>query len=108
MTKLGSSYNCQSDPVVIDRMVYVINYEWDQIFLQMSGTGPPSVISGVPVSHILHHLSILCTWGNWWCVPPVVTYVVMVDESIYKSLSLVGNLRTSAPVGRVSSFATWG
>ena len=34
--------------------------------------------------------------GERWCVPPVVRYVEMVDDSIYEGLSPVGNLRTNA------------
>ena len=34
--------------------------------------------------------------GERWCAPSIVMYVVMVDDSIYEGLSLVGNLRTSA------------
>ena len=37
--------------------------------------------------------------GGRWCAPPVVRYVVMVDDSIYKGLSLVGNLRTIVRMG---------
>ena len=61
----------------------------------------PSVVSGCPVSpvHIPQHLSCLCTWGERWCAPPIVMYVVMVDNSIYEGLSLVGNLRTIARMG---------
>ena len=61
----------------------------------------PSEVSGYPVSpvHILQHLSCLCTWGERWCAPPIVMYVVMVDDSIYEGLSLVGNLITSARLG---------
>ena len=61
----------------------------------------PTVGSGYPVSpvHILQHLSCLCTWGERWCAPPVVKYLVLADDSIYEGLSLVGNLRTSARVG---------
>ena len=61
----------------------------------------PSVVSGCPVFlvHIPQHLSFLCTWGKRWCAPPVVMYVVMVDDSIYKGLSLIGNLRTIARLG---------
>ena len=56
------------------------------------------VLSGVaylyPVAFILFvHL------GERWCAPPVVMYVVMVDDSIYEGLSPVGNLRTSTRVG---------
>ena len=49
--------------------------------------------------YILQHLSFLCTWGNRWCAPPVVKYLVLADDSIYESLSPVGNLRTIARVG---------
>ena len=61
----------------------------------------PTAVSGCPVSpvHTLQHLSFLCTWGERWCAPPVVKYVVMVDDSIYEGRSLVGNLRTNARVG---------
>ena len=34
-----------------------------------------------------------------WCAPPIVMYVVMVDDSIYEGLSLVGNRRTIARLG---------
>ena len=37
--------------------------------------------------------------GERWCAPPIVMYVVMVDDSIYEGLSLVGNLTTSARLG---------
>ena len=61
----------------------------------------PTVISGCPVYpvHIPQHLSCLYTWGERWCVPPIVMYGVMVDNSIYEGLSLVGNLRTIARLG---------
>ena len=61
----------------------------------------PTAVSGCPVSlvHTLQHLSFLCTWGERWCAPPVVKYLVLADDSIYESLSPVGNLRTSARVG---------
>ena len=55
-------------------------------------------ISGVaclyPVVFILFvHL------GERWCAPPVVKYLVLADDSIYESISPVGNLRTIARVG---------
>ena len=55
-------------------------------------------ISGVaclyPVAFILFvHV------GERWCAPPVVRYVVMVDDIIYEGLSLVGNLITIARLG---------
>ena len=61
----------------------------------------PSVVGGCPVSpvHIPQHLSCLCTWGGRWCAPPIVMDVVMVDNSIYEGLSLVGNLRTIVRMG---------
>ena len=61
----------------------------------------PTVISGCPVSpvHIPQHLSCLCTWGERWCAPPIVMYVVLAEDSIYEGLSPVGNLRTNARVG---------
>ena len=37
--------------------------------------------------------------GERWCAPPIVMYMVMVDDSIYEGPSPVGNLRTSARVG---------
>ena len=37
--------------------------------------------------------------GERWCAPPVVRYVMMVDDSIYEGLSPVGNLSTSTRVG---------
>ena len=37
--------------------------------------------------------------GERCCAPPVVKYLVLADDSIYESLSLVGNFRTSARVG---------
>ena len=60
----------------------------------------PTVGSGCPVSlvHILHHLS-FCVLGERWCAPPIVIYVVMVDDSIYEGRFLVGNLRTIAQLG---------
>ena len=67
--------------------------EWFRILL--------SVVSGYSVSsvYIPQHLFFLCTCGNRWCVPPVVMYVGMVDDSIYEGLSPVGNLRTMALMG---------
>ena len=58
------------------------------------------MFSGCLVSlvRILQHLSFLCTWENRWRAPPVVMYVVMVDDGIYEGLPLVGNLKTSAPM----------
>ena len=26
---------------------------------------------------------LLCTWGKRWCAPPVIMYMVMLDDSIY-------------------------
>ena len=37
--------------------------------------------------------------GERWCAPPIVMYGVMVDDSIYEGLSLVGNLITIARLG---------
>ena len=37
--------------------------------------------------------------GERWCAPPIVRYVVMVDDIIYEGLFPVGNLRTSARLG---------
>ena len=34
-----------------------------------------------------------------WCVPPIVMYVVMVDDSIYDGVFLVGNDWTIARLG---------
>ena len=61
----------------------------------------PNVFSDYPMSpvHIQHHLSFVCIWGKLWCVPPVVMYIVMVDDIIYESLLQVGNLRISSPEG---------
>ena len=46
-----------------------------------------------PVAFIL-----LVHLGSRWCAPPIVKYLVLTDDSIYESLLLVGNLRTSARV----------
>ena len=61
----------------------------------------PLDVSGCPVSpvRILHHLSCVCTWGNRLCVPPVVKYLVIVDDSIYVGQSPVGNLKNQVPRG---------
>lgn len=40
-------------------------------------------------------------------MPPVVTYMVMADDSTYEGISLVGILRNMAPMGKVSSFTMW-
>ena len=37
--------------------------------------------------------------GERWCAPPIVMDVVMVADSIYEGLSLVGNLRTIVRLG---------
>ena len=37
--------------------------------------------------------------GGRWCAPPIVMDVVMVDNSIYEGLSLVGNLGTITRLG---------
>ena len=60
-----------------------------------------NVFSGYPVSpvHINQNLPFLCTWGERWCAPPVVMYVLKADDSIYESISLVGNLSTIIRVG---------
>jgi len=79
----------------------------------------PLDVSGCPVSpvHILQHLSFLCTWGNRWCAPPIVMYLVMVDESIYVGPSPVGNLKNQVPrgigiiichIGRMTQPPLWG
>ena len=62
----------------------------------------PLDVSGCPVSpvHILHHLSFLCTCGKWWCASLVVKYMLIVDDSIYKGLSRVRNLRIIDQWGR--------
>ena len=67
--------------------------EWFRIF--------PSAVSGCPVSpvHIRQHLLFLYTWGNRWCAPPIVMYLVMADESIYVGPSPVGNLKNQVPRG---------
>ena len=68
----------------------------------------PNVFIDCPVFpvRILQNLFFFSTWGNRWCAPPVVFYVVMADDSIYEGISIVGNLTTSALIGQVSSFAT--
>ena len=49
---------------------------------------------------IFHSIYPVCALGGGrWCAPPIVMDVVMVDNSIYEGLSLVGNLRTIALLG---------
>ena len=37
--------------------------------------------------------------GKRWCAPPVVMYVVLVDDNIYEGISPVENFKTNARVG---------
>ena len=48
------------------------------------------------ISYIIYPF---CVLGERWCAPPIVIYVVMVDDSIYEGRFLVGNLRTIAQLG---------
>ena len=68
----------------------------------------PNVFSDCPASpvHTQQHLSFVCTWGKRRCAPPVVSFRVMADNSIYEGLSPVGNLKTSTSIECVPSFAT--
>ena len=67
----------------------------------------PSAVSRYSVSpvHILQHLSFLCTGGIGGMRHPLLCIVISYDI-IYEGLSQVGNLRTSAPVEKGSSFTT--
>ena len=64
-TKSGSSYNRESTPVVIDRVVWLQTMRGPNLPLGEWFRILPSVVSGYPVSpvHILQHLSCVCTWG---------------------------------------------
>ena len=55
-------------------------------------------MSGVPCPYPTAFI-LFVNLGERWCAPPIVMYMVMVDDSIYEGLSLVGNLRTNARLG---------
>ena len=55
-------------------------------------------MSGVPCPYSTS-FTFFVHMGEQWYAPPIVMSLAMTDDSIYKGLSLVGNMRTSDQKG---------
>ena len=96
------------DPPTIVGPRQLLSIEWSRLrtmrgpFLSLGELWRiiPNVFSGCPIPcPYPAAFTFLCTFWKRWCAPPVVKCLVMVNDSIYRSLSPVGNLRTIAPMG---------